>query len=208
MFNIKVLYNMLEIYTDGSLRRPNIGAYGFVIVDTKKDHVVYKHVKTQLNTTNNIMELKAIEDALLYLKKPTQCIVYSDSQYSVFALTRWIYGWIKYNWTTMSGQPVKNKELLLSIHTLMKYHDVKLLWVKAHNGDKYNEMVDELVQAATRKLQQENSLTVVDMIDGKKHTVKTAQPLPEIKYPIPSDFGAHIAQDDTPQIISKFGKPR
>ena len=49
-------------------------------------------------TTNNIMELTAILEALKALKKECEVDLYSDSAYCVNAFNQdWIYGWIKKN---------------------------------------------------------------------------------------------------------------
>ena len=51
------------------------------------------------NTTNNIMELTAVIEALRLVKYPCKIKVYSDSAYVVNAfLQGWIYNWIKKGW--------------------------------------------------------------------------------------------------------------
>lgn len=48
------------------------------------------------NTTNNIMELTAVIQALKLVKYPCEIKIYSDSAYVVNAfLQGWIYNWVK-----------------------------------------------------------------------------------------------------------------
>ena len=59
------------------------------------------------NTTNNIMELTAVIEALRLVKYPCKIQIYSDSAYVVNAfLQGWIYNWIKKGWKTADGNPV------------------------------------------------------------------------------------------------------
>lgn len=173
---------MICIYTDGSYRRPgNVGAYGYIKVDMLTDKIIGQDIQTKFKTTNNEMELKAIQLALQSLgDTSTQCTIYTDSQYCIFALTKWIFGWMKYNWLTCNNEPVKNKELLLATYKLLKKHIVTLTWVKGHNGDKYNEKIDTLVQDASKKLM--DSVTPLNIL-----TTTTL---------LPSKYFVHIAEDD------------
>ena len=73
------------------------------------------------NTTNNIMELTAIIEALKLVKYPCKIKIYSDSAYVVNAfLQGWIYNWIKKGWKTADGKPVKNKELWEELYKFTK----------------------------------------------------------------------------------------
>lgn len=145
---------MLHIYTDGSLRKPNIGAYGYIVV--KNDTILMKFVETELDTTHNVMELKAILEAIKIVKPNESATIYSDSQYAIMALTKWSIGWRKNNWKTIDGNPVKNKEIFEAILDAMNDRYISYIWVKGHDGDKYNEQIDSLVQEATLKLKSQS----------------------------------------------------
>ena len=90
------------------------------------------------------MELTAVKEALIYVKskKKKNCVIYSDSKYLIDGITKWMEGWKKRNWYN-----VKNPELWKEIDLLNSKLNVSYEWVKAHNGDKYNEMVDELARS-------------------------------------------------------------
>lgn len=142
---------MLHIYTDGSFRKPNIGAYGYVVV--QHDSIVKEFVETKLHTTNNIMELTAIKVALEYVKPGAYANIYSDSQYAVFSLNKWVWLWKKNDWKTRDGSPVKNRELFEAILKASQDKYIKFIWVKGHDGNRHNERCDELVQNATLEIQ-------------------------------------------------------
>ena len=104
-------------------------------------------------TTNNIMELTAILEALKALKKECEVDLYSDSAYCVNAFNQdWIYGWIKKNWRTADGSPVKNKEIWQEIYELTKKHKVTFHKVKGHSDVELNNRCDELARGEIDKL--------------------------------------------------------
>ena len=83
------------------------GAQYSCIMETKKE--LFGASK---DTTNNIMEITAVLEALKALKFPCEVDLYSDSAYVVNCFNQgWIYNWLKKGWKTAGGEPVKNKEL-------------------------------------------------------------------------------------------------
>lgn len=140
----------VTIYTDGACRgngkENTIGAYGIVLIynDVKKEIK-----KSFVNTTNNIMELSAVIDALSMLKEPCSVKIYSDSAYVVNAINQnWIKSWIKNGWRTSSKEPVKNRELWEKLIKLMEIHEVNFIKVKGHTDNLYNNRCDELANEA------------------------------------------------------------
>lgn len=104
------------------------------------------------DTTNNIMELTAVVEALKLLKRPCKVNLHSDSAYVVNAFNqKWIYGWIKKNWKTADGSPVKNKEIWQELYSLTKIHDVTFIKVKGHADNEFNNRCDELAVAESKK---------------------------------------------------------
>ena len=104
-------------------------------------------------TTNNIMELTAILEALKALKTECEVELYSDSAYSVNAFNQgWIYNWIKKGWKTADGKEVKNKEIWQEIYSLTKKHKVNFNKVKGHSDVELNNRCDELARAEIDKL--------------------------------------------------------
>ena len=135
------------IYTDGACSgNPGPGGWGAILM--------YKDHKKEISggakeTTNNIMELTAVIEALRLVKHPCKIKLYSDSAYVVNAfLQGWIYNWVKKNWKTADNSPVKNKELWEELYGFTKIHEIEFIKVKGHSDNEYNNRCDELARAA------------------------------------------------------------
>ena len=104
------------------------------------------------DTTNNVMEVTAVIEALKLLKRECEVEVYSDSAYVVNCFNNgWIYNWIKNNWRTSGKEPVKNKELWQELYALTKKHKVKFVKVKGHSDNEFNNRCDELARGEISK---------------------------------------------------------
>jgi ribonuclease HI len=55
-----------------------------------------------------------------------------------------IIEWNLNNWKSANKKPVKNKDLWVKLDNCCQKHDVSWKWVKAHSGNKLNNLVDEL----------------------------------------------------------------
>jgi len=125
---------------------PGPGGWGSILM--------YKDVKKEIsgnqkNTTNNIMEITAVLEALKLLKYPCNVTIYSDSAYVVNCFNQgWIYNWIKKGWKTANKEPVKNKELWEELYNLTKIHNVTFVKVKGHSDNEFNNRCDELARNA------------------------------------------------------------
>ena len=135
------------IYTDGACSgNPGPGGWGSILM--------YKDKKKEISggckeTTNNIMEITAVIEALKILKYPCEVKIYSDSAYVVNAFNNgWIYKWNLNNWKTAKKDPVKNKELWEELYNLTKVHKVEFIKVKGHSGEKGNDEADRLAKEA------------------------------------------------------------
>lgn len=139
----------ITIYTDGACSgNPGPGGWGAILI--------FKDLKKELsggspNTTNNIMEMTAVIEALKALKKPCDVQLYSDSSYVVNAfLQHWVDGWQRNNWKTSDKKDVKNKELWLELISLTKIHNVTFHKVKGHADNELNNRCDELARNAIK----------------------------------------------------------
>lgn len=139
------------IYTDGACSgNPGPGGWASVLIYGKHKKEISGGCK---ETTNNIMELTAILEALKALKVECEVDLYSDSAYSVNAFNQgWIYNWIKKGWKTADGKEVKNKEIWQEIYNLTKKHKIKFNKVKGHSNVELNNRCDELARAEIEKL--------------------------------------------------------
>lgn len=139
------------IYTDGACSgNPGPGGWAAILIyqDNKKEISGAKQ-----DTTNNVMEITAVIEALKLLKVPCQVKVYSDSAYVVNCFKqKWIYGWMKNGWKNAAKEPVKNKELWEELYALTKIHKVEFLKVKGHSDNELNNRCDELARNAITKM--------------------------------------------------------
>lgn len=135
----------VTIYTDGACSgNPGPGGWGAILMIGENSKEISGGSE---NTTNNIMELTAVIESLKLLKRPCKVSLYSDSAYVVNAfIQKWIYGWMKKNWKTAGGEPVKNKELWQELYGLTKVHDVTFNKVKGHSDNEFNNRCDELAR--------------------------------------------------------------
>ena len=142
----------VTIYTDGACSgNPGPGGWGAILIYEDNRKEISGGNKS---TTNNIMELTAVIEALKCLKRPCEVSLYSDSAYVVNAFTeKWIYGWLKNNWRNASKEPVKNKELWQELYDLTKIHNVTFNKVKGHSDNELNNRCDELARMETAKYQ-------------------------------------------------------
>ena len=137
------------VYTDGACSgNPGPGGWGAIILDEEKNETnISGKEKT---TTNNRMELVAPIMALRKIKKVSEVIIYTDSTYLKNGITIWIKKWEKNNWKNTSKKPVKNKDLWIILNELSKEQIIDWRWVKAHAGNKYNEIADKLATEAIK----------------------------------------------------------
>lgn len=140
----------VTIYTDGACRgngkENSIGAYGIVLM---YNDVTKEVKKATIDTTNNIMELTAVIEALGMLKEPCEVKLYSDSAYVINAINqKWLENWQRNGWKNSSKEPVKNKELWVKLLEQLKYHKVQFIKVKGHSDNPYNNRCDTLANEA------------------------------------------------------------
>lgn len=141
----------VTIYTDGACSgNPGPGGWGAVLIYGENKKEISGGNK---NTTNNIMEITAVIEALKCLKNECKATVYSDSAYVVNCFNQgWIYNWKKNNWKTSTKGPVKNKELWEELYTLVKKYKVEFVKVKGHSDNELNNRCDELARSEINKL--------------------------------------------------------
>ncbi len=139
------------IYTDGACSgNPGPGGWAAVLMYKENKKEISGAIK---NTTNNIMELTAVVEALKTLKFPCKVDLYSDSSYVINAFEKkWIFGWMKNNWKTSSKEPVKNKEIWQELYDLTKVHKVNFIKVKGHSDNVWNNRCDELAREAIKNI--------------------------------------------------------
>ena len=138
--------NVLKIYTDGACRgNPGIGGWGAIL---KYESSIKEINGFEKETTNNIMELKAVIESLKQLNRKCNIIITTDSNYVKNGITKWIHNWKLNGWKTSNKKPVKNKNLWIELDTLSSQHQIKWEWIKGHSGHPENERADALANLA------------------------------------------------------------
>jgi len=141
----------IEIYTDGACRG-NPGPGGWAATLESGEH--FRELSgAEADTTNNRMGLTAVIRALEALKRPSQVIVHTDSEYVRRGITEWMRAWKARDWRTADRKPVKNRDLWELLDAAAARHEVDWRWVKGHSGVPGNERVDALANAAIDALQ-------------------------------------------------------
>lgn len=139
----------MDVYTDGScLGNPGPGGWACTCD-------AFEVSGAEAHTTNNIMELTAVERALEECVKEGigRVTIWTDSAYVKNGVTSWTRNWKTNGWKTSKGTPVKNKEHWVRIDTLLQQMtDVQWRWVKAHNGHPQNERVDTLAREQAKNV--------------------------------------------------------
>lgn len=133
-------------YTDGScLGNPGPGGWGLIFVEEFK---IIKEYSGGFNlTTNNRMEILAVINAFKLCDPNKYLIIYSDSQYVINSINKWLPGWVKKNF-----RGIKNPDLFKELYELIlnnKHFEIN--WVKAHDKNKFNNYVDELARNTASK---------------------------------------------------------
>ena len=137
---------LIEIFTDGACRgNPGPGGWGVLIRRGVDEQRVYG---AEAKTTNNRMELMAAIQGLEALHEPAEVRVVTDSQYVRNGIADWVPGWLRRNWRTAAGKPVKNVDLWQRLIAAAQAHEVRWEWVRGHSGHPENEEADRLANQA------------------------------------------------------------
>lgn len=140
----------IQIYTDGGVRnngKPDCyGASSYIILLDKR--YLSEHSEAVYNTTSNRTELTAIKNALIFIIDNNlyneNVRLISDSQYCVKGCTTWVQSW-KTAKFKRDGEDIPNADLWKDLYDIMgTFKHLSFQWVKGHNGNEYNEYVDQL----------------------------------------------------------------
>ena len=130
---------MIKIYSDGACSgNPGPGGWGAIIINESDE--IKKLSGYSPNTTNNRMELQAAIEGIKYVANfNTNINLFTDSTYLKDGITQWIKKWQINKW---NNGKVKNVDLWKELLLVTQNLTIKWEWVKAHSGEKYNEMAD------------------------------------------------------------------
>lgn len=149
----------VRIFTDGACsENPGPGGWAAVFNTASKCSTISGNEKM---TTNNRMELKAVieafKKALSKNLSDAEYELYSDSAYVVNSINNgWIDKWQQNNWKTTKNDDVKNRDLweelaFLRNRTRSLGIYIKIIKIKGHAGNTFNELVDKLAKEESLK---------------------------------------------------------
>lgn len=132
---------MRIFYTDGSCS-PNPGPGGFAVIEDGKPVAL----GADKDSTNIREEGRALI-AAMKLADSEPCKIHTDSEFWINVITKWAPGWEAKGWKKSKGE-IKNLDLVKEAYGLYETGNTKLVWVKAHNDDKQNDLADEWANKA------------------------------------------------------------
>lgn len=142
---------VLAVYTDGACSgNPGPGGWAWAVAPTGEP----ADSGAEMRTTNQRMEVLAVLNALRHFADDPRIIrIVSDSNYVVKCFNDgWWKGWIARGWKNSQRQPVANRDLWEPLIELVRGRGrVEFEWVKAHNGDPMNDLVDAMAVEQTRR---------------------------------------------------------
>lgn len=149
---------VIDIWTDGACKgNPGPGGFAYLI---RMNNIIYKYAQGEMNTTNNRMELSAALSAFNAIKHieidsklQYEINLHSDSRYVVDAVNKnWLFNWVRRGFLNVKNTDLWSQMfLLISPFMLLSNVNVNFVWVKGHNGNFYNEVVDKLSSDACGK---------------------------------------------------------
>jgi ribonuclease HI len=154
-----------KIYCDGAASNNGyenaIGGWAYVVLD-EEENIIIEDAQMVEGATNNRMELYAaysgIYDLLSNQKDVESIDIYTDSAYLHNCITqKWYINWLKNGWRNARKEPVANQQLWEHLIPYFEDSRIEFHKVKGHNGDKWNEYVDNLAVAAREQWSESNA---------------------------------------------------
>ena len=132
--------DVYEVYVDGSCKPSNPGPAGCAAIVVINGVMIHGVSQFLGEGTNNIAELRAIKCALDLIedddRKLEKNTIYSDSMYVC-------------NLFNKKWKANKNRELVANLRRRFeKFPLTTIIWIKAHNGNQFNEEADQRAKAS------------------------------------------------------------
>jgi ribonuclease HI len=150
----------MRVFTDGACSsngRPGAKA-GYAVWFPEHKSISTSHrVPADQPQTNQRAEMSAIHRATLVLEEngfhDEDVVIYTDSDYSINCLTKWITGWVARGWKTSVGGDVLHRDLIEDTSKrLAKFKSYRFVHVRSHTGaeddlSRNNDIVDRMARA-------------------------------------------------------------
>jgi len=150
---------MVRVFTDGACSnngRKDAKAGYAVWFPEHRAFSTSGRVPSNQNQTNQRAEMSAIHAAVDVLERngyrDEDIVIYTDSDYCINCLTKWIPGWVSRGWKTSEGKDVLHRDLIEDISTrLSKFKSYRFHHVRAHTGGTddlsiNNDIVDKMAR--------------------------------------------------------------
>ena len=150
----------MRVFTDGACSsngKPGAKAGYAVWFPEHKAMSISHKLPSEQPQTNQRAEMAAIHHATLVLEEngfhDEDVVIYTDSDYSINCLTKWITGWVSRGWKTSVGGDVLHRDLIESTSKrLAKFKSYRFVHVRSHTGaeddlSRNNDIVDRMARA-------------------------------------------------------------
>jgi len=150
----------MRVFTDGSCSNngyPNAKAGYAVWFPDAQSLSTSARIPDDQPQTNQRAELSAIHRCVVILDEggyhDEEIVIYTDSDYSINCLTKWMPGWVARKWKTSAGKDVLHRDLIEDVSKrLTKFKSHRFVHVRAHTGgtddlSRNNDVVDRMARA-------------------------------------------------------------
>ena len=152
----------LDFYTDGSFSSTTeMGGWASICIEDGQ--IIDEQSGYEPYSTNNRMELTAFLSALENIDtietRNTEVVIYTDSAYIANCFEQnWWSKWKSNGWRTSDKQDVKNQDLwrrIIALYIKLKdKFNLKIIKVKSHSDNRWNNYTDLLAVKARKKLEE------------------------------------------------------
>ncbi len=151
----------MRVFTDGacSFNGRSSAKAGFAVWFPEHANLsVSQRLSSDEPQTNQRAELAAIHKTTMILEEngfyDEDIVIYTDSEYSINCLTRWIVGWVARGWKTSAGSDVLHRDLIeAASKRLSKCKSYRFVHVRSHTGgeddlSRNNDIVDRMARSS------------------------------------------------------------
>jgi ribonuclease HI len=167
---------VVELYSDGSGTDSGPGGYGVVLRYAGHEKELSGF---EPEATSQRMELIAAIKGLEALNNRSNICVFSDSQYLVQGMSKWIYNWTR-NGRLEEPGALANQDLWKQLEALSQQHEISWEWVRGHSGHPFNDRCDKLAKRAVEVgIRATEEASMSEKVVAVEEAV--AEPLPPVK---------------------------
>ncbi|MFB5646019.1 MAG: ribonuclease H [Nitrosopumilaceae archaeon] len=142
--------DIYRIYTDGACDHvQNCSGWACIIIKDNCEPLNFSGSMVSNNSTR--VEMTAIIKALKKIPNPSNIHIYTDCLVVVNGMKRQDNCWDK-EYRALDGSKIKNQDLWITLGLLARMHNISWHYVKAHDGNFFNEEADKLAREKMTKL--------------------------------------------------------